>query len=441
MKKRIFPLFLALLLFVLSACDSPEPIVIDPDPIIYYRTKEIPVIKEKPVPVTENLEGQELYDAYVSALWWRFISLNYQTNFQHMNYSTVAQYALMTRSFVEDFQERDENEKNESRFYEEMVAASLSRLAKTEYDNGKYMEALGMMIELTAYQGAPDFSDYWQNAATRFALKSSTQSGETVIFGSWQGLPLFWRVQEKSDGKATLKSVFVVDRSTYRKDTVAPTWKEANETFWKEMRETFFEAGGGVHLTQAEVLALKERLLEIYCYHPEAKYWADSDLRTFLNTDFYENAFSPEEKKLLVQCETSVKEMGEATWDMVSVPTSDDRVGPTYFSTYPWFPTARQGLKTEAGVWLCKAQDFVRTNTVGHYRTIDPNLHCYVGLAGHSLSIQCDYNGWEHLDNEGNPRKEAGFHITEFQEISYEGVTGHPAEVNGVVPKIVVSLG
>ena len=55
MKKRIFPLFLALLLFVLSACDSPEPIVIDPDPIIYYRTKEIPVIKERPVLVTNNV--------------------------------------------------------------------------------------------------------------------------------------------------------------------------------------------------------------------------------------------------------------------------------------------------------------------------------------------------------------------------------------------------
>jgi len=445
MKRRSMVAVLMAVLLFLSACDSPPVPEPDPDPIVYYRTHEILVTKERPVPVQREQEGQELYHSHARICWNDFLQKN-QSGIATKNSVAAGQYALLLRGFLSEMQKKDERENRPLPFYEKNAAEYLSREAIREYNEGNYSVALGMMIELTGHSGASDFSSYWEDAPRRLPLNASVRAGDVVVLGSWRELPLLWRVEEVREGTARLESVFVVDQSTYRKNSAAPTIRESSETLYDEINRAFFESDGRVSFTAEEADLLTQRSRDLFLSHPEDKYWADSDLRSFLNTSFYEGAFTSEEKQLLVKSEINVKEMGEATWDFVAVSTE---AVPFYASSdkkiNPWFPSARQGQETDPGVWVCAPASLYRSSAAGNDTLIDSHLHCFVGLSGVPLSLRFYYDSgycywYRSFDLEVmKDRFSFGFFHPDASCIN--SFTGHPAEVHGVLPQITVSLG
>lgn len=64
---------------------------------------------------------------------------------------------------------------------------------------------------------------------------------------------------------------------------------------------------------EGRALVLSEKILSARAYHPAGGpvSWAESDIRAYLNGDFYSSAFTEEEKSRIIECEVENESNGK----------------------------------------------------------------------------------------------------------------------------------
>lgn len=85
---------------------------------------------------------------------------------------------------------------------------------------------------------------------------------------------------------------------------------------------------------EERTLALSLRILELRPFHGEAAptRWEDSDLRRWLNDDFFDAAFTPEEQARICQPEPAEDPSGEMLWQMFGLETVTGQIDDKAFA-------------------------------------------------------------------------------------------------------------
>lgn len=81
------------------------------------------------------------------------------------------------------------------------------------------------------------------------------------------------------------------------------------------------------------MLVLSQKILDLQPFHREERSlrWEDCDLRQWLNTDFWNAAFTAEEQQLICQPEANDDPLGEFLWQMFDMETATSGISDRVF--------------------------------------------------------------------------------------------------------------